>query len=178
MGFPSLTAGYLDIEGDALEPLLDAALKQKNSDFTSGIFAFYLTKEGNSELHIGGTGHPSLFEDKDIEYHDVLESEIPSYWMIGDGRIEVDSDIITSDISTIIDSGTDMIVGPLDYVKKIYEKIPNSRRTQTRGRDYAFPCDAKIPEITFSWGNGKKWTMDRERRAAHMVTIHSGINSI
>jgi hypothetical protein len=152
----------VDIYEAALEPFLDAALKQDDSGFKSGIFAFNLTKEGDSELYIGGTGDSNLLE-QDIEYHHVLGSFIPSYWMIGNGKIEVDSKPITAGISTIIDSGTDMIVGPLDYVKKIYEKIPGSHRTETPGRDYAFPCDAKIPEISFSWGGGKKWTMDRER---------------
>jgi hypothetical protein len=83
--------------------------------------------------------------------------------MIGNGRIEADGETIVSDKSTIINSGTDMIVGPEDDVVKIYEKIRGAHTT-TPGGFYIFPCDEKIPEITFSWGEkGKKWTMDRER---------------
>ncbi|KAF8717554.1 hypothetical protein AX14_012159 [Amanita brunnescens Koide BX004] len=82
--------------------------------------------------------------------------------MIGNGRIEADGETIVSDKSTIINSGTDMIVGPEDDVVKIYEKIRGAHTT-TPGGFYIFPCDEKIPEITFSWGEkGKKWTMDRE----------------
>ena len=148
---------------DRLDPFLIAA-KQSG-------FAFYLTKGSGSVLHIGGTD--PRYTDKDIEYHPILEHEYdgqtPSYWMIGDGKIRVNGKIVVSGISTIIDSGTDMISGPMGSVTTIYTNI---RHREFSMQDplqqyFVLPCNSKfdeIPEITFSWGaEGKEWPIDRER---------------
>ena len=135
----------------------------------------YLTKESGSELHIDGIGNTSLFDENDIEYHNILELEYegikPSYWVIGDGTIKVDGNTVASGISTIIDSGTDMIFGPMGSVTDIYAHIPHRSFSLIPPWRYyhVFPCNSKVeefPKITFSWGaNGKEWTIDLERWA-------------
>jgi hypothetical protein len=137
-------------------------------------FAFYLTKGLGSKLHIGGPD-PSFFDYnyENVEYHSILEHEYdgkkPSYWMIGDGKIRVNGKIVVSGISTIIDSGTDMILGPMGSVTTIYTDIRHREfRVQAPLQEsYVLPCNSKfedIPEITFSWGaEGKEWPIDRER---------------
>ena len=148
-----------------LDPFLSAALKDTKSGFSSGIFAFYLTEDFGSELHIGGID--PRCDDKDIEYHDILKLEDgnkkPSYWAIHNAKIRVNGNIIASKISTIIDSGTDIIFGHKDIVSAIYEKIPFAD-----GANHLLPCHlpaTQFPSITISWGdNGKEWTIvDHER---------------
>lgn len=142
---------------DRLDPFLIAA-KQSG-------FAFYLTKGSGSVLHIGGTD--PRYTDKDIEYHPILGLADGglrlSYWAIGNGKIKVGDKIVASGISTIIDSGTDMIFGPTSIVSNIYAAIPFGDATS-----HVFPCRLpaqQFPKISFSWGDGKEWTIDRERWA-------------
>ncbi|KAF8349639.1 aspartic peptidase domain-containing protein [Amanita rubescens] len=82
-----------------------------------------------------------------------------------DGNGQVKTDVIASGIRTIIDSGTDMILGPADAVKRIYERIPFSRviKNSVGLDDHVFPCNLPIegkefPKITFSWG-GAEWDL-------------------
>ena len=66
-----------------------------------------------------------------------------------------------SPFSTIIDSGTSIMYGPPDEVKKVYAQVEGSKQL-TGDSDlkgfYSFPCD-KVPKISFKWDNGKAWTI-------------------
>jgi hypothetical protein len=178
LAFPELADNHYD-------PFFYAAYKQRARYFSSGVFAFYLTK-GHSEFHINGMGDPDLFDAGNIEYHSVIPHKyddrlepIYSYWMIGGGQVkvtykddkgELKTDVIASGIRTSIDSGTDMILGPADAVKKIYEKIPYSQVIKNSvglAANHVFPCNLPIagktfPKITFSWG-GAEWDMSPDR---------------
>lgn len=177
LGFPELADNHYD-------PFFYAAYQQRTPGFSSGVFAFYLTK-GHSEFHIDGTGNPNLFDTKRIEYHSVVPlrhddrlQPIYSNWMIGGGQLkvtykdddgQVKTDVIASGIRTIIDSGTDMILGPAEVVKRIYERIPFSQviKNSVGLADHVFPCNLPIegkefPKITFSWG-GAEWDLSLDR---------------
>jgi hypothetical protein len=133
----------------------------RQNKVASGVFALYLAETG-SELHLGGT-NPQHYSGS-IEYHPVLDLEFEnkkgtSAWLIGDGEVEVNGKNALSPIMTIIDSGTTLMNGPTDEVKKVYAQVEGSKPlTGDMKGFYSFPCD-KVPKISFKWGNGKAWTI-------------------
>ena len=117
------------------------------------VFALHLAETG-PKLFIGWLGDPALF-DKKIEYYEVIKLKNAwSYWALDDGKIKVGKEVIAEALQTLIVSGTDMIFGPEEYVKKIYDKIETA---EIKNGQWVFNCDLKrpFPEISFSWGGSR-----------------------
>ena len=152
MGFPAIsTLNHT--------PFFHNAIQQKK--VASGVFAFYLGESG-SELHLGGTS-PQHYHGS-IEYHPILDAviqnrNVPAFWVLGGGELDVNGMNVVSPIITIIDSGTSFMFGPPDEVEKVFAQVPGSQAL-TGGLQgfHSFPCN-NVPKISFKWGSGKAWTI-------------------
>ena len=145
-------------------PFFQHAIQQKK--VASGVFALYLSETG-SELHLGGT-NPQHYSGH-IEYHPVIKSKANgiskmAYWLLGDAEVGVNGKRVPlPPFQTLIDSGTTLMFGPMDDVKKFYAQIEGSMPlTGDMEGFYSFPCD-KVPKISFKWGNGKAWTISEAK---------------
>nr|PIL99808.1 aspartyl protease ASP1 [Toxoplasma gondii COUG] len=107
MGFPSLAT-------KGLKPFMQAAVEQ--NVVKNWVFAFYLASANgvDGELAIGGVDQERFIGD--INFSPVVDSR---YWMINTKGLKSDGDLIAPTTKMIIDSGTSLIVGPLDEVKRI-----------------------------------------------------------
>ncbi|KAI0334716.1 protease [Cubamyces sp. BRFM 1775] len=130
------------------DPFFVTAFKQKHA--ARDEFAFKLNTTG-SELHIGGV-NTALYKGS-FEYHN-LSSDI-GYWQIGNAKALINGESAVSGFETIIDSGTTIMYGPPDAVKKVYAAVKGSKIYDADNGFYSFPC-AKPPTLAFAWG-GKSW---------------------
>ncbi|KAI0712467.1 acid protease [Earliella scabrosa] len=144
MGLPALSNLRKD-------PFFSTAVKQ--GAVKEGTFAFKLANNG-SELFLGGTN--SDLYTGDVEFHDVV-SDV-GFWVIGDGSITLDGQAAQSDMLTIIDSGTTLIVAPPNAADALYQSIEGAQMVEQGF--YSFPCDTP-PQIGFNWG-GKAWEVSAD----------------
>ncbi|KAJ3774218.1 putative aspartic protease [Lentinula raphanica] len=119
-------------------------------------FGFYLSKKG-SELYLGGTD-PKHYEGTP-EYHEVDSKE--GFWKVKNARIHLGEEVVLKEFPTIIDSGTTLMYGPPDAVKEFYSKVEGAKVYDGEQGFYTFPCD-KVPEVAFSWDEGKKFVIPPE----------------
>ena len=141
-------------------PFFHHAIQQDK--VASGVFALYLAKSG-SELHLGGT-NPQHYVGP-IEYHPVIKTDVNgalefAFWLLGQAEVGVNGKSVPlSPFSTIIDSGTSIMYGPPDEVKKVYAQVEGSQPLTGKLEGFhSFPCD-NVPRISFKWGSGKAWTI-------------------
>ncbi|KAI0754715.1 acid protease [Daedaleopsis nitida] len=144
MGLPALSALQAD-------PFFSTAVKQ--GAVKEGTFAFKLAQNG-SELFIGGT-NSELFTG-DIEFHDV--SGDSGFWVIDGGSMSVDNETVSSNLMTIIDSGTTLAVAPPAAAEALYQSIKGAQEFDQGF--FSFPCDSP-PQVAFSWG-GKSWEISTD----------------
>ncbi|KAI1827562.1 aspartic peptidase domain-containing protein [Xylaria intraflava] len=81
----------------------------------------------------------------DISYVDVDDSQ--GFWMFS-------ADINGKAVSGIADTGTTLALLPDSVVDQYYSQIKGAKVDQEQG-GYVFPCDADIPDFTFSPGDAK-----------------------
>ena len=129
-----------------------------------GVFAFKLAANG-SELYLGGT-NDELYKG-DFEYHPVDTST--GFWQITDAEVSLDGVTIVSDFETIIDSGSTIMYGPPEDVKKFYDAIPGSGVFDADYGYYYFPCNS-VPTVAFSWG-GKQWNISETKYVFSFVVV-------
>lgn len=125
------------IEGDA--SLLSAF--EKSKAVPANIFQFTL-KEGNgSQLHIGGVDKSKV--DGNITYVDVNPKL--GFWL-------TEAKVKGKIISAIIDSGSTVVVAPIDEVKTVFDRIDGIETTSQQGSLYAaYDCDRDL-NISFTIG--------------------------
>ncbi|KAI0743594.1 protease [Daedaleopsis nitida] len=111
----------------------------------TGVFGLMLTRN-SSEIYLGGT-NTSLYEG-DLEYHTINST---AFWQLPDSVLSLNSAIIASNISTIIDSGTSIIYGPAEQVAALYSNIEDSAVFDSENALYSYPCDTTL-DIAFNWG--------------------------
>ena len=145
-------------------PFFQHAIQQDK--VATGAFAFYLAESG-SELHLGGT-NPQHYSGP-IEYHPVVNTKANgkskiAYWQLDDAEVSVNGKSIPlSPFETIIDTGTTLMYGPTDDVKKVYAQVEGSKPlTDDLEGYYSFPCD-NAPKMNFKWGNGKAWAISEAK---------------
>ncbi|KAJ3489352.1 hypothetical protein NLI96_g2180 [Meripilus lineatus] len=143
-----LGLAYESISSLQASPYFQTAFAQKAVPRNE--FAFKLAAQG-SELFLGGT-NSKLFTGT-IEYHPVKSST--GFWQIGGASIQQGGTTILSEFDTVIDSGTTIMYGPPDQVRKFYSSIAGSELYDESMGFYSFPCKS-IPEVAFSWG-GQAW---------------------
>ncbi|KAJ7584095.1 acid protease [Mycena floridula] len=138
-------------------PFFNTAFDQGN--LKGNLFGYFLNHT-NSELFLGGTN--TNLHQRDIEYHTLSSSS--GFWQIGGAKALIGSTIANTGFQTIIDSGTTLIYGPPDEVEDFYSKVPGAAvyDSPLYGPGfYSFPCSS-VPDVSFQWGNGFKWTMKKE----------------
>jgi cathepsin D len=145
-------------------PFFQHAIQQNK--VVSGVFAFYLA-ESSSELHLGGT-NPQHYSGP-IEYHPVVKTDVNgtsefALWLIGMGEVRVNGKgVPLSPFKTVIDTGTPLMYGPPDEVKKVYAQVPGSQALTGDLQGYhSFPCN-NVPKISFKWDSGKVWTISEAK---------------
>lgn len=126
---------------------------------TIGDFGFKLASTG-SELVVNGAANSPLYTG-DIENHSVIPEL--GFWMpqnasafLGNG-----TDAVVSNFSTIIDSGTTLVIGPGDQVKDLYDSA-NINATMIDGGLWTYPC-ATPPSVSFSWDGEKHWAITPDK---------------
>jgi cathepsin D len=117
-------------------------------------FAFYLS-EVESELILGGS-NPNHYEGKLVSIPLIAET----YWEVGLAGISVDGNTIVS-ISkrAIVDSGTSLLAGPKEDVKKLAKLIGG---IPIINGEYEIDC-SKLktgPKLSFILGDGKSFSLD------------------
>jgi len=102
------------------------------------VFAFKLAGNG-SELFIGGT-NPAMYTG-DFTYVNLTEQ---GYWQVDMDGVSVGSTMAMGSTSSIIDTGTTLIVGDAEGVKSIYQAIPGSKDAKSTVGDgfWTIPCDS------------------------------------
>ena len=126
---------------------------------TIGDFGFKLASTG-SELVVNGATN-SLLYIGDIETHGV-DPEL-GFWMPRNAAafVGIGTDAVVSNFSTIIDSGTTLVIGPQDQVAELYNKA-NPNATMLEGGLWTYPCDTP-PSVSFSWEGKKQWAITPDK---------------
>ncbi|KAL1708489.1 aspartic peptidase domain-containing protein [Schizophyllum commune] len=110
-------------------------------------FSFYLTEGPGSELYLGGTNKDKYTGD--VEFHDIDESS--GHWEVTGGTARVAGQEVVNNFTTIVDSGTTLIYGPPESVKKLFDAVEGAYEQDKANGYYAYPCD-KAPKIAFNYG--------------------------
>jgi len=144
LAFPSISI-------DGKTTILENAQQQKA--IPEPVFSFYLGDEADGELTFGG--YDSTKFEGELEWVDLLS---PTYWLIPVDTINSGKNLLESQTSAVVDSGTSLMVGPSKTVRKIARSI--GAKSNGAGQ-YMLDCDKKdsMPEIIFSI-NGSEYTLE------------------
>ncbi|KIK96001.1 hypothetical protein PAXRUDRAFT_774687 [Paxillus rubicundulus Ve08.2h10] len=125
-------------------PLFQSLLSEGQVD--EPVFAFKLAASG-SELFIGGT-NTALYTGG-FSYADVTQE---GYWEVNMDNVESNGQTVLSNVDSIIDTGTTLIVGLPSDVATLYQAIGGTDASRTLGAGfYTFPCDS-FPDVSFTFG--------------------------
>ena len=114
-----------------------------------------LATEG-SELYLGGTNE--ALHDGPLEYHAAMNKT--GWWEIGGAAVRVNGEEVATGFSTIVDSGTTLVLGPPEQVKALYSRVCDAKMDEGLGL-FVFPCNS-TPSVEFSWG-GNNWPISAEK---------------
>ncbi|KAI0975565.1 aspartic peptidase domain-containing protein [Xylaria arbuscula] len=99
------------------------------------------------KYHTAGTYDFGVIDDSkytgDIAYVDVDSSQ--GFW-------EFTADINGESVDGIADTGTTLALFPDDVVTAYYQQVDGAQNDESQG-GYVFPCDADLPDLTFTPGD-------------------------
>ncbi|KAK1232357.1 hypothetical protein PQX77_004521 [Marasmius sp. AFHP31] len=143
-------------------PLWQALLN--NGELESPDMSFWMTRLRGTRnrqteapggvMTLGGTNQ-TLFKG-DIEFLNTVGQ--PSFWLLNLRSLTMNGQniaISSSNALSAIDTGTTLIGGPTDDVRKFYEAIPGFDTVDDMPGFFSFPCDTDVT-ATMSYG-GKSW---------------------
>jgi len=154
-----LGMGYKEISVDQVVPPFYNMVSQKLVD--QPVFSFWLnrnaTDPNGGELLLGGVDDAKYTGD--ITYVPVTQK---GYWQFKMDSIQINGEKVfcTGGCNAIADTGTSLIAGPVEEIKKLNEQIG---ATPIVGGEYTIDC-AKVPSLPamdFVIG-GKKFTLKGE----------------
>lgn len=127
------------------EPVFQVLVEQGQVDHAA--FSFKLAENG-SELFVGGY-NADLFRGN-LAYTNVTQD---GYWQVELGGVSVNGSHVVGNHSTIIDTGTTLVIGDPRSVNELYSKIPGAMdASEIAGPGFfTIPCDA-IPIVSFAFG--------------------------
>lgn len=116
-----------------------------------GLFAFYLPSDPSltGELSVGEIDTTKFTGD--LFYHPLSRKD---YWAIEIDDITINGDSITAARNAIVDSGTSLITGPSEEIKRFAELI--GAKSMAAG-EYAVDCDKvdDLPDFVVGFGSQK-----------------------
>ncbi|KAI0318418.1 acid protease [Amylostereum chailletii] len=143
-----LGMGFKSISDYNADPPFQSFIAAGATD--SPVFGFKLSDSG-AELYLGGTN--SKLYSGDFTYVPVTQE---GYWQVALDAFSVNGDSVVSSTSSIIDTGTTLIIGDTASVKSVYAQIDGSKASDDG--TYTIPCDFSTPvSITFA---GKEFSID------------------
>ncbi|KAH7919522.1 acid protease [Leucogyrophana mollusca] len=117
-------------------------------------FAFKLAQTG-SELYLGGTNR-QLYNGE-FTYVGVSRR---GYWEVSLDALSSGGEDILTNVDSIIDTGTTLIVGDTSSVAQFYEAIGGQDASDVGPGFYSFPCN-NIPDVSLTFG-GKSFPISQD----------------
>uniref|UniRef100_A0A8C9AEY0 Cathepsin D n=1 Tax=Prolemur simus TaxID=1328070 RepID=A0A8C9AEY0_PROSS len=147
------------ISVDNVLPVFDNLMKQKLVD--KNIFSFYLNRDPSAqpggELMLGGID--SKYYTGSLSYLNVTRK---AYWQIHLDQVQVASGLTLckEGCEAIVDTGTSLVVGPVDEVRALQKAIGAVPLIQG---EYMIPCEkvSSLPSVTLKLG-GKDYVLSSE----------------
>ena len=140
LSFPSISVFR---HNDHNAKSLNEVLGQSDA-ISHNVFQFTLKQGDGSQLHIGDVDESKIKDN--IVYVDVQRDL--GFWV-------TDAKISGVDIRVVIDSGTSMVVAPVEELKKVFHEIGNMKTISKNGMVYGvYDCDRDLG-VTFDIA-GKK----------------------
>lgn len=154
-----LGMAYPRISVNNVVPVFDNLMQQKLVD--KNIFSFYLNRDPGAqpggELMLGGID--SKYYKGSLDYHNVTRK---AYWQIHMDQVAVGSSLTLckGGCEAIVDTGTSLIVGPVEEVRELQKAIGAVPLIQG---EYMIPCEKvpSLPDVTVTLG-GKKYKLSSE----------------
>ncbi|KAM5222865.1 cathepsin D [Hipposideros larvatus] len=154
-----LGMAYPRISVNNVLPVFDNLMQQKLVD--KNIFSFYLNRDPNAqpggELMLGGTD--SKYYKGSLAYLNVTRK---AYWQVHMEQVDVGNSLTLckGGCEAIVDTGTSLIVGPVEEVRELQKAIGAVPLIQG---EYMIPCEkvSSLPEVTLKLG-GKDYKLCAE----------------
>ena len=149
------------VENKLIEPVFAFALRQKSGR---------ANRLGRGELHLGTIKRD--YTSTDLKYHDCVANS--PFWMIDKATITV-GEYKIENVRTVFDTASRYVRGPEEEVSKIYESIETklsihykTKPTFAKNSEGLYvssftKISKHLPETTFQWDDGTKWTIPREK---------------
>ncbi|SGZ18061.1 BQ5605_C020g09161 [Microbotryum silenes-dioicae] len=89
-----------------------------------------------------------------------------TYWQVANSAAYINNKVVsTSRVQYILDSGTTLIVAPLDGAKKFWAKVPGSKKHDSQS--WTYPCK-NAPKVGFVLGGtGRQWMVSASSQCFH-----------
>ncbi|XP_036620224.1 cathepsin D [Trichosurus vulpecula] len=145
MAFPRISV-------DSVMPVFDNLMKQKLVE--ENVFSFYLnrdpTAQPGGELMFGGTD--SKYYEGEFTYLNITRQ---AYWQVHMDTVEVENSLTLckDGCEAIVDTGTSLITGPVEEIKKLHKTLGALPLIQG---EYMFPCEKVTSLLPVSFMLGKK----------------------
>ncbi|XP_036060788.1 cathepsin D [Onychomys torridus] len=154
-----LGMAYPRISVNNVVPVFDNLMKQKLVD--KNVFSFYLNRDPNrqpgGELMLGGID--SKYYEGEMSYVNVTRM---AYWQVHMDQLDVANGLTLckGGCEAIVDTGTSLLVGPVDEVKELQKAIGAIPLIQG---EYMIPCEkvSSLPSVTLKLG-GKNYELSPE----------------
>ncbi|XP_032976626.1 cathepsin D [Rhinolophus ferrumequinum] len=154
-----LGMAYPRISVNNVLPVFDNLMQQKLVD--KNIFSFYLNRDPNAqpggELMLGGTD--SRYYKGALSYLNVTRK---AYWQVHMDQVDVGNSLTLckAGCEAIVDTGTSLIVGPVEEVRELQKAIGAVPLIQG---EYMIPCEkvSSLPEVILKLG-GKDYKLCAE----------------
>ncbi|XP_055470698.1 cathepsin D [Psammomys obesus] len=155
-----LGMAYPRISVNNVLPVFDNLMQQKLVE--KNIFSFYLNRDPSGqpggELMLGGID--SKFYKGELSFMNVTRK---AYWQVHMDQLEVGSGLTLckGGCEAIVDTGTSLVVGPVDEVKELQKAIGAVPLIQG---EYMIPCEkvSSLPTITLKLG-GKNYDLPPDK---------------
>ncbi|XP_059566729.1 cathepsin D [Myotis daubentonii] len=154
-----LGMAYPRISVNNVVPVFDNLMQQKLVE--KNIFSFYLNRDPSAqpggELMLGGTD--SKYYKGPIAYLNVTRK---AYWQVHMDQVDVGNGLTLckEGCEAIVDTGTSLIVGPVDEVRELQKAIGAVPLIQG---EYMIPCEkvSSLPEVILKLG-GKDYKLSAQ----------------